>query len=202
MTGPRRARPMGLLAALGLGGCIAAASASQADAFDPASQAGPMGRPRFDGSMPPEVQVCQVQKPILILHGDRAQGAGGSYGLPAPRTRRLTDAMLDLASDDASGRAFRYPVDDFPMVFNPPPPAVFAGGNAPGAPSLDAVLDHLDDRAAARAVVDPDGNVRTGPFQLRVSEDIYRIHSGQAGLPGAASATTPAVEAVLDLTRE
>ena len=71
--------------------------------------------------------------------------AGGGHGLPAARSRHLTDAVLDAATDDATGRAraFMYPVDDFPVVFNPPPPAVFAGGNAPGSPSLDAMLDHI-----------------------------------------------------------
>ena len=92
----RRGRPAGLLAALGLGGCIAAASASQAAAFDPAPPEGPMGLLESAGSLPAD-------------------------------------------------RSFRYPGNDIIRVFNPPPRTAYAGGTAPGSPSLDAMLDHVAD---------------------------------------------------------
>ena len=149
MKRSRRRRPAALLAALGLGGFIAAASASQAAAFD-AGPPGPSTAGHADGAtqLPLSMRMHELIKPVMLRGIDYDVATGGLDRSSASRMEALADAIFDLPSEDASGkvRSFMYPVDGALQVFFPPPPAVFAGGNAPGSSSsIDAMLDLASD---------------------------------------------------------
>lgn len=133
-----------------------------------------------------------------------ALSVGGTFATVSATQAAAFDPVRLAGSMGQPGTARSIPCEALlvssPRPCTKPVITVARGNQLPSA--VDVLDDDALDRAAARLVDDRADNARTGPFQIQVSQDIYRIHSGQARVPGAASAATTAVEAVLDLSRE
>jgi hypothetical protein len=142
-------------------------------------------------------------KPFHVLVA--ALSVGGTFAAVSATHAAAFDPVRLAGSMGEPGTARSIPCEALlvtsPRPCTKPVITVARGSQLPSA--VDVLDDDALDRAAARVVDDPAGNVRTGPFQLQVSQDIYRIHGGPARLASSvASAGSAADETVLDISRE